>query len=100
MHDHYQEPVKMEDLGQALLFHPDYITRCMQQMTGLSPLQYLRQYRLSIAKHLLATTNKKMSSISKDVGILDPTYFSKLFKKTEGLTPIEYRRVVRRNEGI
>jgi len=96
IHQHYQESIQMSDLSQALLFHPDYLTRCMKFVTGMSPIQYLHHYRLGVAKHLLATTHDKVSSIAKSVGIMDSTYFSKLFKKEEGITPIEYRRVANR----
>jgi AraC-like DNA-binding protein len=96
LHKHYQETIKMNDIGQAILFHPDYLTRCMQQVTGLSPIQYLNKYRISRAKQLIATTNETLSSIAHEVGFVDSTYFSKLFRKIEGMTPIEYRRVVSR----
>lgn len=94
--EHYNQGVKMEALAHSLLYHPDYVTRCMQQVTGLTPMQYLAQYRISLAKGLLATTNKKLATIALEVGIQDPTYFSKLFRKHEGLSPLEYRRIVGR----
>ncbi|GAA0348692.1 AraC family transcriptional regulator [Bacillus horti] len=96
IHGHFQEPIKMEDISQELLFHPDYITRCMQYSTGMTPTQYLAHYRMSVAKHLLSTTNEKMTAIAKEVGITDSTYFTKLFKKIEGITPIQYRRIIGR----
>lgn len=96
IHSHYQQPIRMEDISHELLFHPDYITRCMQYTTGMTPTQYIAHYRMSMAKNLLSTSNEKMSSIAMQVGIGDSTYFSKLFKKIEGITPIEYRRTVGR----
>lgn len=93
---HYKEDVKMEDIASALHFHPDYITRCMQKIAGETPNMYLNKYRMNQAKKLLATTDYKIANISKDVGIIDSTYFSKLFKKMEGITPIEYRKIIRR----
>lgn len=93
---HYQEDVKMDDISKNLLFHPDYITRCMQKTLGISPTQYLTNYRLAIAKQQLASTNEKIIAIAKQVGIEDSAYFSRLFKKNEGITPIEYRRLVNR----
>lgn len=96
---HYKEEIKMDDISKSLLFHPDYITRCMQKTIGISPTQYLTNYRLSLAKQLLASTNEKIISIAKQVGIDDPAYFSRLFKKVEGITPLEYRRLVNREGG-
>jgi AraC-like DNA-binding protein len=100
IHENYRKTIRMQDMAKALLFHPDYLTRCMQQMIGMSPTQYLNQYRVSVAKQLLATSNDTMGSISNSVGISDPAYFSKLFKKTEGMSPIQYRRVVSRDDFI
>lgn len=95
-HQHYAEPIKMSDLAHATLFHPDYLTRCMQQVIGMSPTQYISQYRLAMGKHLLTTTNETIRSIAENVGFADYTYFSKLFKKTEGMSPLEYRRIAMR----
>lgn len=95
--EHYSdETMKMDKISKQLLFHSDYITRCLQKTLGVTPIQYLTTYRFSIAKQLLATTNIKLEAISKQVGIQDNTYFSRLFKKVEGITPIEYRRIANR----
>ncbi|QGQ44623.1 AraC family transcriptional regulator [Metabacillus sediminilitoris] len=96
--EHYKEEVKMEAIANALHFHPDYITRCMQKIIGITPNMYLNQYRVNQAKRLLATTDEKVASISKEVGILDSTYFSKLFKRIEGISPLEYRNVIHRKD--
>ncbi|WP_026675453.1 AraC family transcriptional regulator [Alkalihalobacterium bogoriense] len=98
IHAHYQEPIKINDIAKELLFHPDYVTRCMQKTMGITPIQYVNQYRLLQAKRLLASTNKKINSIGKEVGISDGTYFSRLFKQYEGISPTEYRRVVSKEE--
>ncbi|MFD1735271.1 helix-turn-helix domain-containing protein [Bacillus salitolerans] len=94
--ENYQKPMKMTDMSGYLHFHPDYITRCVQKTIGINPSQYLNQYRIAQAKRLLATTNDKIAAICKEVGIEDQGYFSKLFKKLEGMSPVEYRRVVLR----
>ncbi|MBM7604123.1 AraC-like DNA-binding protein [Metabacillus crassostreae] len=97
--NHYKTEVKMEDISKNLHFHPDYITRCMQKITGITPNLYLNKFRMNQAKKLLATTNNKIANISKEVGIEDSTYFSKLFKRLEGMSPIEYRKVINRRQG-
>lgn len=94
--EHFKEEIKMEDISNALHFHPDYITRCMQKIIGITPNMYLNQYRMNQAKKMLATTDDKVANISQEVGIMDSTYFSKLFKRLEGLSPLEYRKVIHR----
>lgn len=96
--EHFKEEVKMEDIAKSLHFHPDYITRCMQKVIGVTPNMYLNQYRMNEAKKMLATTDDKVASISQEIGIIDSTYFSKLFKRIEGLSPLEYRKVIHRRE--
>ncbi|MBS2770537.1 AraC family transcriptional regulator [Anoxybacillus rupiensis] len=96
IHKHYREPFEMKKLARSLRFHPDYITRCMQKTMGMSVMQYLHYYRIAQAKKQLAETNDTIDSIAKRVGIEDAAYFSRLFKKVEGVTPTEYRRIVYR----
>ena len=52
---------------------------------------YLQQYRLEKSKELLNNLNYKVYEISEMVGYGDTKYFSNIFKKAFGLTPIEYR---------
>ncbi|WP_230504951.1 AraC family transcriptional regulator [Sutcliffiella rhizosphaerae] len=94
--ENYKQQLSMTVLKESLNFHPDYLTRCMQKTIGISPMQYLSHYRLHHAKRLLAETEYKVSAISREVGMEDVTYFSKLFKKVEGITPLEFRRLVHR----
>jgi YesN/AraC family two-component response regulator len=82
----------MTDIAEHIHYHVDYITRCMQKTMGISLLQYLNEVRL-------ASTNEKIKEIAKQVGIHDETYFSRLFRKKEGMSPQEYRRMLQR-EGI
>ena len=97
--DHFREEIKMEHIANALHFHPDYITRCMQKIIGVTPHMYLNQFRMNQAKKRLATTDDKIANISHEVGIMDSTYFSKLFKRLEGLSPLEYRKIIHRKRG-
>ncbi|MFN2747063.1 MULTISPECIES: AraC family transcriptional regulator [Bacillus] len=94
---HYKEKLSMDQLSAALHYHQDYITRCMQKVFGITPGQYANKARILEAKRLLSVTNEKMSAIAEQVGIDDPTYFSKLFKQIEGISPIEYRKMMKRN---
>ncbi|EMT46726.1 MULTISPECIES: AraC family transcriptional regulator [Anoxybacillus] len=96
IHQHYGEPFNMEHLAYALRLHPDYISRCMQKTIGMSALQYVNDYRINIAKKKLAATNETIAAIAKQVGFEDGAYFSRVFKKIEGMTPGEYRRFIQR----
>ena len=60
-------------------------------LTGLSPVDLLKQMRLERAKVLLNSTTKTVSEIAYSIGFTDPKYFTKCFKKVTGMTPSEYR---------
>ncbi len=60
--------------------------------TGKTFIEYLTLSRMEEAKKLLKTTDSKSYEIAEKTGFTDPGYFSIIFKKTTGLTPMEYRR--------
>ncbi|MFC0212155.1 helix-turn-helix transcriptional regulator [Paenibacillus chartarius] len=92
LRQHYQEDITAEVLGDALNFHPVYIARCMQKEFGCSPFDYLLRYRLAQAKRLLQQTDLPVARIAEETGFRQPSYFSSIFAKHEGLSPRAYRR--------
>jgi len=85
-----------EDLSLNLLashvnFSPNHLSMIFSQQTGQTFIKYLTDYRMNKAKELLRCTGKRSSMICMEVGYKDPHYFSYLFKKTQGMTPTQYR---------
>ena len=85
-----------EDLSLNLLashvnFSPNHLSMIFSQQTGQTFIKYLTDFRMNKAKELLRCTGKRSSVISMEVGYRDPHYFSYLFKKTQGMTPTQYR---------
>jgi len=85
-----------EDLSLNLLashvnFSPNHLSMIFSQHTGQTFIKYLTDYRMNKAKELLRCTGKRSSMICMEVGYKDPHYFSYLFKKTQGMTPTQYR---------
>ena len=62
------------------------------QNMGQTFIEYLTALRMEHARELLRCTGKRSSEIAAEVGYKDAHYFSYLFKKTQGMTPSEYRK--------
>jgi transcriptional regulator GlxA family with amidase domain len=62
---------------------------------GMSPKQYILDLRIRNAQILLETTDGTVSEIARIVGYDNPMYFSRLFRKAKGLSPLNYRKVYR-----
>lgn len=63
----------------------------LKTLTGLAPIEFIKEMRINRAVQLIATGEYSMTQISYMVGINDPRYFSKCFKQKKGMTPTEYR---------
>jgi YesN/AraC family two-component response regulator len=66
----------------------------LKKETGMTFLEYLTNYRIEKAKKLLACENCKVYEISNRIGYKTSQYFSKVFYKATGKTPIDYRKEV------
>lgn len=93
MAEHYAEPITIGALANVANMSESNFYAAFKKCMGDSPIAYLNHYRLSVAAEKLTQTVQTVSEISYSVGIRDPLYFSKLFKKTYGMTPKEYRLV-------
>lgn len=85
------EELSLNLLASHINFSPNHLSTVFSQQTGQTFSRYLTDYRMNKAKELLCCTGKKASVISTEVGYKDPHYFSYLFKKTQGMTPTQYR---------
>lgn len=96
--EHWREPFHLAGLAEELHFQADYITRCMKQHIGTTPLQYVLHLRLEEAKKLLGGTVLGISEIAERVGIQDPNYMTRLFSARFGVTPGAYRQRLRQRD--
>jgi YesN/AraC family two-component response regulator len=68
----------------------DYLNRCFKRLTGHTIFSYLNLIRINKAKEMIMATHMHFNEISYLVGIDNPYYFSRLFKKIVGKTPSQY----------
>lgn len=88
---HYNEPIGKEDIERQMNLNRDYLNRIFKSTTGYSLMEYVQNYRIFMAKRMLAESRDSISQICFLVGYDSPPYFSKIFKKLVGQTPLEYR---------
>jgi AraC-like DNA-binding protein len=93
LQDHYTLPIHAKELEERFHFHFDYISRCLKEHTGMTPLQYLHFLRLNEAKQLLANSDLSLPDIAEKVGMKDYNYFSRLFRQRFGISPLVYRKL-------
>lgn len=93
MREHYSEEIRIVALAEAAGMSESNFYAIFKKYTGTSPIAYLNNYRLSVAADRIIETKSSVSEIAYSVGINDPLYFSKLFKRTYGTSPKEYRQI-------
>lgn len=91
--EHFNQKITLEDLGNQFNLNPFYLQKQFKRYIGQSPTEYLIYLRITRAKELIRTTDKSVSEIAREVGIDNLGYFTRLFKKMEGMTPHEYNKL-------
>ena len=87
----YSSNLSLGALATMVHLSPSYFSKLFKREMGENLSTYILNTRVERAKFLLRTTDKKAYEIAEAVGIYDPVYFSKIFKKSTGLKPKEYR---------
>ena len=81
----------VDDLVQELAVSRSVFFKKLKTLTGLAPIEFIKEMRIKRAVQLIETGEYSMTQIAYMVGINDPRYFSKCFKQKMGMTPTEYR---------
>jgi len=89
--EHIAENITVESLARQVFLHPNYFIVFFKGILGYSPIQYVNQRRMEIAKNLLLKPECNVSAVAGKVG-MQIYYFSRMFKAHTGLTPSRYRK--------
>lgn len=87
----YMKDISLDDVSRQMNLSPYYFSKLFKEETGENFIEYLTRLRINKAKLLLADKEKSMKEICAEVGYSDPNYFSRIFKKSVGVTPTEFR---------
>lgn len=88
----YSTDLKVEDICRSFGCSRSYFSHTFKKETGKGFREYLIDVRLENARRLLALSHLNVTEIAFAVGFLDSNYFSNLFKKRHGITPLAYRK--------
>ncbi|WAA09182.1 AraC family transcriptional regulator [Fervidibacillus albus] len=97
IHHHYTEELSINELASLFGLNRRKFSYLFSQVTGLSPIQYLTAFRIARAKELLEQSNHPISKIAEAVGYQDSFYFSRVFKKQEGVSPLDFRKQIKKH---
>ncbi|MGL4632027.1 MAG: helix-turn-helix domain-containing protein [Leadbetterella sp.] len=94
---HSKEKQKVTDYADLLHISPNHLNKSVKETTGKSPTTWIDEAIINEAKYLLFQTSLTINEISYQVGVEDQSYFSRIFKKYEGVTPAEFKRMIEKS---
>jgi len=87
----FSEPLEVATLAEHVNLSVSQLQREFSRLFGISPIQYIREVRVGVARHMLETTDESMARIATACGFYDQSHFTRQFKAATGLTPLHYR---------
>ena len=90
---HFKEKIVLDDLARIFYIDKYYLTKIFKEAYGVTITAYVLSVRITRAKSLLRFTDMSIEEVGAASGMSDANYFARSFKKMEGMTPGEYRRL-------
>lgn len=90
--DHYEQDITLESLSRCFALSEGYLSRKFKAVTGMGVNQYITYVRISNAERLLVQTDHSVTEVAEQCGYNNSNYFSMVFKKLKGISPLMYRR--------
>ena len=92
IHEHYSEKISIPELATAAYLSERECFRIFQNCVHMTPMEYIKSYRLQIACQMLARGKESITVISHACGLGSSSYFGKVFREYAHCTPSQYRR--------
>jgi len=91
--NNYACDISISSIAKYVCINRSYLSTLFKSELGISPLEYISGFRLSLGADLLQTTDLSIDSIAGSCGYKNPLVFSKAFKQRKGVTPSQYRKI-------
>ncbi|WP_040776722.1 helix-turn-helix transcriptional regulator [Nocardia pneumoniae] len=88
----HTEPLSLRDVAQAVGMTPGHLTTVVRRRTGRTVQEWITERRMTHARQLLIATDLPVGEVARRVGIPDPGYFTRLFRRTHGTPPRRWRQ--------
>ena len=88
---------RTSEYAKLLKISPNHLNKALKAATDKSPKQWINETLILEAKYLLHKTDLNINEIAFELGLNDPSYFSRLFKRVEGTTPSEYKNRIEKS---
>jgi AraC-like DNA-binding protein len=95
MKKHLHGVITLDDLTRVSGFSSSHLHNLFKNATGYAPIEYFLRIKMQAASHDLYFSTLPVKDIALSHGIEDPYYFSRLFKKIMGVSPLKYRSQVK-----
>ena len=92
---HFKEALTLELLAEEAHMNKYYLSHTFKREYGDSPINYMISRRISESKYLLAETDLSVSQVAQLLGFSSASYFSQVFRKTQSVSPMEYRQTTK-----
>lgn len=90
--EHYTEPLTLTEIAAAFDCSESYVSHAFKRFAGYSPIQYAIRRRVGLAQTLLTSTDDTVTRIAASVGYDNPNYFTTIFTKIVGMSPLRYKK--------
>jgi len=90
MHQNINNKITMTELSELVQLSPSYISRAFKEASGYSVIEYFNKIKIDKAKEQLMEGDKKIKEVARALGFIDEFYFSRIFKRIEGISPSEF----------
>lgn len=94
--NYYGDELSLDKIAQEINLTPKYLSELFIKEEGIGLSKFIKEFRLSQAKKLLTTTNKRITEISQETGFNNHSYFIKTFRERFKMTPDGYRKSKKR----
>ena len=93
--ENLDKKLSLTDIAESIHMNKSYISRMFKEKAGENLFDYINKRKIAKAKQLIKNNELRMYEIALNVGMEDTAYFSRVFKKYEGISPSEYQKELR-----